>query len=65
MMFIYLFIYLFHVQYQSLEVFALGVIDIYRVVGRLCELVQDAYVALCHGRCCEYSCTEILLAHDL
>ena len=30
---------LLHVQHQSFQVFALGVVDAHRVVGGLCELV--------------------------
>ena len=55
----------FYIQYQAFEVFALGVIYVYRVVGRLCKLVQYAHIALCHCCCCEHCCTEVLFAYDL
>jgi hypothetical protein len=47
-------LFLFDIQYQSLEVLTLGMIDIDRVVGRLCELMEDAHLAtrLCSG--CKY-----------
>jgi hypothetical protein len=33
---------LFDVKHQAFEVFTLGMIDVYGVVGRLMELVKDA-----------------------
>ena len=44
---------LFHLQYQALEVFALGMVDIDGVVGGLVELVEDADVAAALGGCGE------------
>ena len=34
---------LLHVEYQALEVFAFGVVDVDWVVGWLCELMKDAH----------------------
>lgn len=61
----FIFVPLFHVQYESFEVFALGVIDVYRMVGRLVELVQDAHLPAgnCRGR--EYGVAEIVFCHNL
>ena len=56
---------LFYIQYQAFEVFTLGVVDAYRVVGRLGELVQYAYIPLCHCCGCENCCAEIFFAYDL
>ena len=36
---------LLYIQNQSLQILALGVVDIDRVVGWLGELVQDAYLS--------------------
>ena len=43
------FLSLLHVEHQSLEVFALGVVDVDRVVGGLRQLVQDAHLAARDG----------------
>ena len=56
---------LFHIQYQSFEVFTFGVVYAYRVVGGLCQLMQYAHIALCHCCGCEHCCAEVLLAHNL
>ena len=61
----YLEVFLFYIKHQTFEVLALGVVDAYRVVGRLCQLVQYAHVAFCHGCGREYRCTEVLLAYNL
>lgn len=56
---------LLDVEYQSLQVFALGMVDADRVVGRLGELVQDAHAAARHGGCREDGRAEVLLADCL
>lgn len=40
-------------------------VDVDRVVGRLGQLVQDAYAAPCHCSSGEYCRAEILLAYGL
>ena len=40
---------LLYIENQSLEIFAFGVVDVYRVVGRLRQLVEYAYVAAGDG----------------
>ena len=40
---------LLHIENQSLEIFAFGEVDVYRVVGRLRQLVEYAYVAAGDG----------------
>ena len=40
-------------------------IDAYGVVGRLCQLMQDAHTASGHGCGCEYGCTEVFFADGL
>ena len=40
-------------------------IDAYGVVGRLCQLMQDAHTASGHGGGCEYGCTEVFFADGL
>lgn len=40
-------------------------IDAYRVVGRLCQLVQDAYAAAGHGSGCEHGRAEVLFTDGL
>ena len=56
---------LLNVEYQSLKILTLRVIDADGVVGWLGELVQDAYAATRHGCCGEYGRTEIVLRHHL
>ena len=55
----------FNIEYQSFQVLAFGVVYVYRVVGRLCQLVQDAHVALSHCCCGEHCCAEVLFADYL
>ena len=50
---------------QALEVLALGVVDVYRVVGRLRELPNDAHLAVCYGRSRKYRRAEELTADGL
>ena len=57
--------FLFNIEYQSFQVLAFGVVYVYRVVGRLCQLVQNAHIALCHCRCSEHCCAEVLFADYL
>ena len=56
---------LFDVKYQSLEVFAFGMIDVDRMVGGLGQLVQDADLASGDGRGREDRGAEQLLADRL
>ena len=37
---------LFYIQHQSLKIFSLRVVDIYRMVCRLMQLMQDAHLAV-------------------
>ena len=54
-----------HIQHKPLEVFAFGVVDVYGVVGRLCELVQYAHAAAALRRGREHREAELLLAYSL
>ena len=56
---------LFDVKYESLEVFSFRMVDIDRMVGRLGELVHDAYAATALGCCREDGIAEILFAYHL
>ena len=56
---------LLHIENQSLEIFAFGVVDVYRVVGRLRQLVEYAYVAAGDGCGREYGRAEQLLGDSL
>lgn len=56
---------LFYIQHQTLEVLALGVVDVDRMVGRLRELMEDAYAATALCRGAEYCQTELLLRYSL
>ena len=56
---------LFNIEYQPFQVFSLGVIDVDGVVGRLMQLVQDAYFAACHCSSCEHGVAEMILRHYL
>ena len=40
-------------------------VNVYRMVGRLCKLVQYSDVALGDCRCGKYSCAEVLFAYYL
>ena len=50
---------LFDVKDEPFEVFAFRMVDVDRVVGRLCELVQNTDVATGNGRCGEYGHAEL------
>ena len=50
---------------EALEVLTLGMVDVDGMVGRLCELMQDAHLAAALCCCAEHSEPELLLAHGL
>ena len=50
---------------EALEVLTLGMVDVDGMVGRLCELMQDAHLAAALCCCAEHSESELLLAHGL
>ena len=52
---------LFPVEHQSLQVFAFGMVDVDGVIGRLVQLVQDAYLAACLGGSSEDGIAEMVL----
>ena len=56
---------LFYIQHKSLEIFALGVINVDGMVGWLGELVQDAHLSLGLGCCTENCKPELVLVHRL
>ena len=56
---------LFHVEHQSLEVFAFGMVDVDRMVAGLRELVKDAHAASALGGGGEHGIAEVLLADYL
>ena len=46
---------LLNVEDEALELLALGVVDVYGMIGGLCELVQDAHLAAALSGCTEDS----------
>ena len=56
---------LFHLKDKPFQVFTFGMIYAYRMVGGLCELMEDAHPAAGLGRSSKYSQTELLAAHCL
>lgn len=56
---------LFDVEHESLEVFALGVVDIDGVISGLMELVEDAHMSTTLSSCCEDGKTELVLVDSL
>ena len=56
---------LFHIEHQSFEVFAFGVVDADGVVGGLGELVEDFHFAAGVGCGCENGLAEKVFGHDL
>ena len=57
--------FLFHIKYQSFQVFAFGVIYADGVVGGLGLLVQYAHLAAALSGGTEHGQAELLLAHGL
>ena len=56
---------LLDIEYQSLKVFALRMIDAHGVVSGLGELVQDTHATTRHGSGGEDSRAEVVLRHHL
>ena len=56
---------LFYIQYQALEVLAFRMVDVYRMVARLGELVKDAHAASALGSCGKDGIAEVLLVYHL
>ena len=56
---------LFHIEHQPLQILTFGVIDVDRVVGGLCELMQDAHLATRLGCRTEHCQAELLFRHGL
>lgn len=56
---------LFHIKHQPFEIFTFGMVDVDRMVGRLCELVQDADAAPALGGRRENRQAELLAADSL
>ena len=56
---------LFHVEHQALKILSFGMIDIYRMVGWLVQLMQNPHLPtrLCSSG--EHCISEILLGHHL
>lgn len=54
-----------HTQYETFEIFSFGVVDIYGMICRLCELMKYAYLAARTGRCSEYCVAEHIFCHYL
>ena len=46
---------LLHIEYKSLEVLSLGMIDVDRVVYRLSELMEDTHTSIGASSRCKYS----------
>ena len=60
-----LFVGLFHLQHQSLEVFSFGMVDVDGVICRLMDLMQDSHVAPALCGCGEYGEAELVLVYGL
>ena len=56
---------LLYVQHQALEILSFGVVDVYRVVLRLVQLVEYPHFASHLRRCAEHRQTERLFVHRL
>lgn len=56
---------LFDLEDKSLEIFALGVVDVDWVVGWLVQLMEDADVSAALCCCCEDCKTELVLIDSL
>ena len=56
---------LFHLQNQSFQVFPFGMIYIDRVIGRLCQLMQDSNLSSRYGSSAEDSQSELFLCDSL
>ena len=54
-----------HIKNQSLQIFPFWVINVDRMVSRLCQLVQDAYATSGLGGGAEHGQAEVLLAYHL
>ena len=55
----------FHLKYQAFQVFSLGMVNVYRVIGRLAELMEQSHSSACIGRGCKDGFPEVLLAYYL
>ena len=56
---------LFDIENKPLEVFAFWVVYVYRMVGRLVELVEYAHISLCLCGGGEDSVAEVVFRHNL
>ena len=56
---------LFDVKHQTFQILTLRMVDVNRVVGRLCELVQNTHLATGDGCCRKYGRAEQLLRYGL
>lgn len=45
---------LFYIKHKPLEIFAFRMIDVYRMIGRLGELMENTHLASCLGGGGEY-----------
>ena len=60
-----IYLFLFDIQNQSFQIFPFRMVDIDRMISRLCQLMQDAYTTAGLGGSTEYSQAEILFADNL
>ena len=56
---------LFHIQYQSFQIFPFWVVDVDGVVGWLVQLMKYAHVAPRLGCCGEHGCAELVFVDCL
>ena len=56
---------LFNIKYQPFEILPLGMVNVYGVIGRLRQLVQDTDFPPGLRRSTEYGQTEIVFTHNL
>lgn len=56
---------LFHIQYQSLQIFTLGMVDVNGMVSWLMKLMKNPYFPVSLRCCSEYRRTEMLFSNYL
>ena len=58
-------LWLLHIQYQSFQIFSFRMIDIYRMVTGLSQLVQDTHTTPCLSSSCKDRIAKIILRYHL
>ena len=60
-----LYLFLFYIKHQPLEVLSFRMVNIHRMVARLGKLMEDAHTTSALGCCCKDGIAEVLLVHYL